>query len=192
MEFEILETERLLLRKLTPESYDFAFGNYSDEALKVFFGCRDENELAEERKKFEQRLCMYRKSFLVFQLIDKVTGVVIGWCGYHTWYLLHHRAEIGYILSDESKRRQGLMKEALYIVIQYGFEKMGLRRIEALTSPDNVASIQLINAMGFVPEGRLREHYLVGENMEDSLVFSLLAREYHARRSTRLERHTLV
>ncbi|HYO21273.1 MAG TPA: GNAT family protein [Flavisolibacter sp.] len=183
MEFEIIETARLLLRKLTPETYDFVFRNYTEEELKTFFGCQKEDDMVEERKKFEQGLSMYRKSLLVFQLIDKTSGTVIGWCGYHTWYMLHYRAEVGYVLTDETKRRQGLMKEALFAVIRYGFEQMGLKRIEALTAPENAVSIRLLSDAGFVFEGKLREHYLVGESMEDSLIFSLLQREYDSKKS---------
>lgn len=178
MEFEMISTPRLLLRKLTPYVYNYVFEHYTEEELKRFFGCQNETELEEEKKKYRQGLSMYRKSLLLFQLIDPQTLEVIGWCGYHTWYVLHNRAEVGYILADESRRRQGLMKEALEAVIRYGFEQMGLKRIEAMTAPDNDASNKLLTLMGFVLEGRLREHYLVGEVMEDSLMFSLLQREY--------------
>ena len=178
MHFETIETERLLLRAITPETYDYVFTHYTEEAIKEFFGCATEEDLAEERKKYEQGLSMYRKSLLVFQLIEKATGKVIGWCGYHTWFILHFRAEIGYVLTDESKRGKGFMKEALPFVLNYGFKNMGLKRIEALLAPDNTASMKLITASGFVQEGLLREHYFVNGRLEDSLLFSLLEREY--------------
>lgn len=178
MEFETLSTSRLLLRKLTPAVYNYVFEHYTEQELKRFFGCRDEKDFEEEKIKYNQGLSMYRKSLLIFQLLDPLTQEVLGWCGYHTWYVLHNRAEIGYILSDESRRKQGLMKEALEAVIRYGFEEMGLKRIEAMTAPDNDASNRLLTSMGFVLEGRLREHYLVDGVMEDSLMFSLLQREY--------------
>ena len=180
MDFEVLTTGRLLLRKLTPEDYNFVFSQYDEAAIKQFFGCRNETEFAEEQKKHAQGLSMYRKSFLVFQLLDKLTKEVIGWCGFHTWYVLHYRAEVGYVLSNENRRGQGLMKEALHAVLGYGFQQMNLKRIEAMTSPENVASIKLVTSMGFTLEGRLREHYLVGDSMEDSLLFSLLQREFES------------
>lgn len=180
MDFEILQTERLLLRKLTPEVYDYVFEHFTSADIIQFFGCKNEDEMAEERKKYEQGLSMYRKSLLIFQLLDKTTEQVIGWCGYHTWYVNHARAEIGYVLSDESRRGQGLMKEALAAVIHYGFRSMNLKRIEGMTATDNWASIKLLANVGFSLEGRLREHYKVGEVMEDSLMFSLLEREYHS------------
>ena len=178
MNIETLETERLLLRGLTPDVYKYAFHNLNSQELKKFFGCATDADLEEERKKYNEGLSMYRKSFFVFQLRDKRRDTVIGWCGYHTWYLLHMRAEIGYIITDNAYRKKGLMKEALPLVLHYGFNSLGLQRVEAFIAPDNVPSLKLVHSLGFVQEGRLREHYLVEGHFDDSLVFSLLKREY--------------
>ena len=174
----IISTPRLLLRPLTPEVYENVFTTFTEEKQKEFFGCKTDAELEEERKKYEQGLSMYRKSLLLFQLIEKASNAVIGWCGYHTWYLPHFRAELGYVLSDEDKKGQGYMKEALPFVIDYGFNEMGLKRIEALVGPDNIPSLKLITSMGFIQEGRLRQHYFINDKFDDSLIFSLLASEY--------------
>ena len=171
-------TPRLILRPLTPETYDQVFTSYSEEEQKLFFGCKTDEELAEERKKYDQGLRMYRKSLLMFHLIEKETEKVIGWCGYHTWYLPHNRAEIGYVLTDETSKRKGYMKEALPYVIEYGFEQMNLHRIEAMVGPDNPPSLRLLRSFGFVEEGILREHYFVNGKFDYSLVFSLLKKEY--------------
>lgn len=173
-----IETPRLLLRPLTPEIYQWAFTNLDDAALKEYFGCETEAELAEEKKKYEQGLSMYRKSLLIFQLLEKASGKIIGWCGYHTWYLPHNRAELGYMLTDDSKKKQGFMKEALPFVIRYGFKEMNLHRIEAMVGPGNEPSLKLIRSMGFVEEGFLRQHYFTNGRHDDSMVFGLLRAEF--------------
>ena len=175
---QIIKTKRLLLRALTPEIYEEVFSTFSEEGLMQFFGCRDANELDEERKKYNEGLSMYRKSFLVFQLIEKETNQIIGWCGFHTWYLPHFRAEVGYVLSDESKRGKGYMKEALPAVLDYGFNVMGLKRVEAFLSLENTPSLKLVTSLGFKEEGTLRDHYFKDGRLEDSTVFSLLLNEY--------------
>ena len=175
---QILKTDRLLLRALTPEIYKEVFSTYNDDELMRFFGCRSVAELDEERKKNEAGLSMFRKSLLIFQLIEKESGEVIGWCGYHTWYLPHFRAEIGYSLSDESKKRKGYMKEALPVVLDYGFRVMGMKRVEAFLSLENLPSLRLVSSLGFKQEGTLRDHYFTNGKQEDSTVFSLLLSEY--------------
>jgi len=153
----------------------------SEKELYKYFGCRSAAELKEERKKAEQGLSMYRKSFLILQMIDRETGDVIGWCGYHTWYYTHFRAEIGYLISREEYKRRGLMKEALSAVIAYGFDEMGLKRIEALVGPDNEPSIKLIESEGFKQEGYLKEHYFTNGEFQDSIFYALLQKEYRER-----------
>lgn len=55
---------------------------------------------------------------------------------------------------------------------------MKLNRIEAFIGPKNQASIKLINKLNFVKEGHLREHYSENNRIEDSIVYSLLRKEY--------------
>ena len=118
------------------------------------------------------------KSFLYFHLLEKHTNSVIGWCGYHTWFTQHRRAEIGYVLNDDSNKGKGYMKEALPAVLKYGFEKMDLHRIEALVAPGNIPSLKLLQHTGFTHEGLLRQHYMKNSLLEDSAIFSLLCHEY--------------
>ena len=102
----------------------------------------------------------------------------MGWCGYHTWYIQHDRAELGYELYHESDRGKGYMSELMPYVIEYGFKDMNLNRIEAMVGPTNIPSLKLLEASGFVKEGQMRSHYLRDGEYQDSLVFSLLRNEY--------------
>ena len=99
-------------------------------------------------------------------------------CGFHTWAMEHYRAELGYSIHIETEKKKGYMKEALKPIIEYGFNKMNLHRIEAFVGPDNTASISLVKRLGFTQEGHLREHYLKDGVFEDSIVFSLLEKEF--------------
>jgi len=176
--FEKLTTERLILKKLTPEIYNFVFQNFTEPDLMIFFGFDTWQELSKEKDKFEKGISTYNRSFLNFQMIDKQTDRIVGWCGFHTWYTEHNRAELGYMLRDEESKGKGLMTEALESIIEYGFNEMKLTRIEAFVGPDNEPSQRLLKHFGFVKEGQMREHHLKNNKMEDSIIFSLLKREY--------------
>lgn len=179
MTFEILTTERLLLRKLSLETLEYIYANYSNEQLIGFLGLENEEQLAIEKNKFEKGLTTFNKSFLYFQILDKSTEKIIGWCGFHTWYLDHFRAEIGYGLFDENFKNKGIMTEAMKTILEYGFHQMKLYRIEALIATYNIPSLQLVEKFGFTKEGILRNHYLKNNVMEDSVVYSLLKDEYN-------------
>lgn len=177
MTFEFLTTARLLLRKLSPETFEYVYTNYSNDQLIDFFGLENEDQLAIEKNKFEKGLSTFNKSFLYFQLLDKSTEKIIGWCGYHTWYLDHQRAEIGYGLFDESQKNKGIMTEAMKAILEYGFHQMKLNRVEAFIGTYNTSSLKLVEKFGFTKEGILRSHYFKNNVMEDSAVFSLLKEE---------------
>ena len=174
MQTNILNTDRLMLRLINPEIYTQVMTTYNDEAIKKYFGITTTIELEQEKARFRQGMTMAGRSFLYFHLLEKQTKEVMGWCGYHTWFIQHRRAEIGYVLNEERFKGKGYMKEALPPVINYGFATMNLHRIEALIAPANEPSLRLVKYLGFTREGLLREHYLKSGKMEDSVVFSLL------------------
>ena len=174
-----LETPRLLLRKLTIKEYDDLFENYTQQDAMTFLGMTSEEEFLEHKKKYEGGMSTYRTSFVFFQLIEKDSARIIGDCCFHTWYVPHFRAEIGYGLKEDKDKNKGYMKEALFPVVAYGFEDMGLNRIEAFISPNNIPSQKLVTGLGFKEEGRLREHYCKNGVIEDSLIFGLLRKEFN-------------
>ncbi len=178
MEFNIINTPRLLLREMNPQVYQYLFSTRSDEALMEFFGMKTMEELQQKKDNYQKGFSMFNKSFTYFQLLNKETNAFIGWCGFHTWYTQHSRSEIGYSISDEADRGKGYMKEALAPILDFGFKKLDLHRIEAFIGPNNTPSLNLVKALGFTQEGHLREHYFKDGKMEDSIVFSLLKHEY--------------
>lgn len=174
MNNQSLITDRLELRLLTQEVYDHVFNNLNEEEQKNFLGLHGDEQLRIERWKYQNGLSTHNRKFAYFQILDKETKEVIGWCGFHTWYIDHSRAELGYSLIREKHKRKGIMSEALGAIIPYGFQEMKLHRIEAFTAQYNKASIGLLKKFGFTKEGVMRQHYFVNGKPEDSVVFALL------------------
>lgn len=174
MNFEILETKRLYLRKLTPEDFTYVFTNYSKEEIMLFFGFETEEEFQTGKFKAEKGYTSYNRSIVQFQLIEKNTNKVIGAAGFHNWYFDHRRAEIGYNLKDESAKNKGYMSEAVEKIIEYGFTKMNLHRMEAFVGTENIPSLKLMEKFHFTQEGVLKQHYFINDKFEDSIIFSRL------------------
>ena len=59
-------------------------------------------------------------------------------------------------------------------MLQIAFEELELRRIEAYCMPDNAPSIRLLESLGFLLEGRLRQYVQINGQYEDHLIYSLL------------------
>ena len=101
------------------------------------------------------------------------TGL-IGSCGLFLWRRSQRSCSIGYELARHTQG-QGYMTEALQAAIDWGFEHMDLHRIEARIHPDNVASLQLAERLGFQVEGLLRDAAWWNNQHHDLHVLSLLA-----------------
>lgn len=105
---------------------------------------------------------------------------IIGTCTLFQIDRQNARAEVGYALGREFWG-QGLMNEAVASAIDFAFNQLYLRRLEADVDPRNTNSIKILERFGFVREGYLREKWFVGREVQDSLIFGLLNREWKAR-----------
>lgn len=167
------------LQLVTPDFYEDVMRRNDAGEIMQKLGLPDEKTLEQERLRWQGGMTMFNKSFHYFIIRTVVTEQVIGWCGYHTWYVWHHRAEIGYQIYDVNDRGKGVMKTIFKSVLQFGFEHMHLHRIEAMVASENIPSIRLLEGHGFEYEGCLREHYFVNNEPEDSLVYGLLIKQFH-------------
>jgi ribosomal-protein-alanine N-acetyltransferase len=178
MELETLETQRLLLKKLTPETFAYMFANYPKEEVKRQLGLTTDEEFIKEKEKSDGGYTTYDRTIAAFLMVSKETNEIIGRCGFHNWYKDHQRAELGYVIMKEENKRKGYMGEAVAAILEYGFNTMNLNRIEACIGPVNIASQNVIKKFGFTREGYLRQHFIRNGEIGDTLIFSLLKEEY--------------
>ena len=109
------------------------------------------------------------------------TGELIGGARIDIEAAMHGLGSIGYGLRPDQQGK-GLATEAADLVVGFGFEELGLHRIEALVQPWNTASQRVVAKLGMTEEGRLRERFLEADGWHDALVFSILEHEWRARR----------
>lgn len=174
-----LETERLLIRIETADEYKQLFESLSDAELKDYFGFTTER-LESQKAKVKGSLTTYRNKVLFFQLIDKTSKLIIGCFVFHNWYPSFSRAEMGAEIYENENKYKGYMSEAITEILKYGFSEMKLNRIEAVIDPSNAASIRVAEKMGFKKEALLKEHYYNNGETIDSLLLTLLHKDYAA------------
>jgi RimJ/RimL family protein N-acetyltransferase len=102
---------------------------------------------------------------------------IVGSCTLANIDRKHRRAELGFALARAFWGR-GLILQALPTVIQFAFERLDLHRIEADTDPRNLASMRVLERLGFQREGLLRERYFQFGEAQDAVVFGLLRRDW--------------
>jgi len=109
-------------------------------------------------------------------IADAASDRLIGALTLHSLHAEQRRAEVGYSLSPDFQGR-GIAAEALHCGLAHAFDVLGLRRIEADVDPRNVASCRLLERLGFVREGLLRQRWLVNGEVCDSAFYGLLPGE---------------
>ncbi|NJN18707.1 MAG: GNAT family N-acetyltransferase [Oscillochloris sp.] len=179
--FPLLETERLILREITTDDADAMFQIMSDPQVMRYFGqspLRDLDAAVQRITRFIDELRAGRA--IRWAVTLRENGRYIGSCGYHTTLAKHFRAEIGYELAAEYWGR-GFMPEALRPVLDFGFHTMGLNSIEAQIDPENSGSRRVLEKLGFVQEGLLRQSYYEPEHKRftDTAIFGLLHQAHH-------------
>jgi ribosomal-protein-alanine N-acetyltransferase len=177
--FPVLKTERLVLRQLALDDAEAVYAMRSDyEVTRLNIGSAY-TSLEQARTLIESILDNYQRENELRWGITLKNGdnTIIGMCGYNYWARQDFRGSIGYDLA-RAYWGQGIMTESARAVIRFGFEHMGLNRIEADASVENEASIRILQKLGFQHEGIEREQYFEGGEFHDLVLFSLLRRDY--------------
>lgn len=107
---------------------------------------------------------------------------LIGACGIYEIDQHNRNADIGYWLLPDYWH-QGIMQSCLQRILHYGFHERGLHRIEAEVEPDNIASIKLIQKLGFHLEGKRRQVALRQHSFTDLNIYGLLSVEFVSQNS---------
>jgi len=179
-EFPELETKRLILRRMTLADAEFYLKHFSDPdivELTAFDALGNIERATQELLEFCIKPFEENRG-IRWGIVLKGEAELAGTIGYHQWVRTGgYHARVGYDLAAVHRRR-GVMTEALEAVLRYGFETMRLNKVEACTDPRNVASIRLLEKLGFHRDGVLRESTYFHGRFIDEAVFSLLAREW--------------
>lgn len=151
-----LETDRLRLRRLTFDDSDFIVQLLNEPSFLQYIGdkgVRDRD--GAQRYLREGPLASYEKfGFGLYRVADKADDAPMGICGLLKRDTLHD-VDVGFAFLPRYWR-QGYAIEAAKAVLEEGRERFALTRIVAITSPDNAASIALLDKLGFAFEGMRR------------------------------------
>lgn len=100
-------------------------------------------------------------------------GEVIGSASVWTTSPEHRVGELGYTIRRDCWGH-GCATEVARLLVDLGFDTLGLERLAATCDPDNAASVRVLEKAGLRREGLLRGLYLVRGQRRDRLVFGFL------------------
>lgn len=173
-----LETERLILRRMKPSDLADVFDYAKRSEVSEFLLWYPHDELAFTRRYLKIVDTKYKRGeFYDWAVVNKADGKMIGTAGFTRFDIFNNTGEIGYVLNSEYWGR-GLAAEASRAVITFGFEVLGLRRIEAKYMTENTSSRRVAEKCGMSEEGILRESVYAKGKYVDVAVASILSDEY--------------
>lgn len=152
----VLETDRLVLRKLSVDDAEFILELLNEPSFLHFIGDKGVRTLDDARAYILQGPVdsYQRHGFGLYLTALKEGAVPIGICG-----LLQRETladvDIGFAFLP-AFWSMGYALEAAAAVKAYGMDNLGLRRIVAITNPDNVPSIKLLEKIGLKYERMIK------------------------------------
>ena len=173
-----LETDRLLLRKITIEDLEGMYSYASNQVVAKYVTWNAHQFISDTKEFVEFVLSQYENRKIAPWGIEyKETGNFIGTIDFVSWLPHHNTAEIGYVIHPHYWGR-GITTEAAKRVISFGFEKMDLVRIQARCLIENIGSARVMEKSGMTFEGILRKAIFIKEQHQDLKMYSIIKEEF--------------
>lgn len=174
-----IHTERLIMRK-----FDFADAEdmlelwVSKPEIQHLYSEPTYNTIDEVKDLLKKYIENYNNNnYYRWAIVDNESNRCIGQIAFYLVDLKNHFAEIEYCIATDYQNR-GLMTEAVKAVIKFGFEEIGLHKIQISTKEINAPSKRVIEKSGFTYEGTQRDYFYYDGKYIDRLYYSMLFSEY--------------
>lgn len=172
----------IYLRPMTEEDADLIVAWRNKPELKKFFISQDdftkEGHLAWFRRMKESgRACQ-------MMICDKKTDKPLGSVDIKHIDQEHHKGEYGIFIGEEDARGRGIGTQAAKLMIQYGFEVLGLHRIYLRALAGNAQAIRSYEKAGFVQEGYLKDDVYIHGKYVDIVWMAVVKQEKGEKRES--------
>lgn len=170
LKMQVLETERLLLRTLEPQDLRDII------AWEDLPGARSAEIQAQEFLDYCFR--EYRDwGFGPWGILLKETGTIVGNCGFPHIIFKNLCGEVNYYIATRH-RGKGLALEALKALLQFGFQEIGLARIQARCEPENLSSERVMVKAGMKFEGLIEHAPFSKEPSPKQKLYAILGKDF--------------
>lgn len=169
--FPDIETGNLILRRMRQQDVADMFAMRSDARMHQDTDTKPDESMDDTRIYIENmNKGIDANAWIIWAVEHKQVGRVIGTVSIWNLKAVQVSGELGYgIIPDY--QGQGLMREALLAVVDYGFSVMKLQTLEAYTEENNVRSCGLLKRCGFAEAGRVEEEGYVNKRRYRMVVY---------------------
>ena len=172
-------TERLQLRRFGSDDADSVYRNWAgDPDDQLNYGEPVYKTKEDVSGLLDQYICKYDQPYYFrWAIIEKSSGECIGQIAYFLVDAKNEFAEIEYCIGVPYQGK-GYATEACREIIRYGFDRIGLHKVQICCRTTNLKSKRVIEKCGFTYEGTLRDYFKMNENdFEGRMYYSILQDE---------------
>jgi len=141
---------------------------------------REYRELnSEMQNNWFEKFVVNDKNTIMFSIRNIANAELLGCCGlcYINW--VHRYADLSfYIGKDNLYVDDKYALETVDLLIKYGFYELGLNKIWTEIYEFDSLKINFLRRYGFKTDGQLRENYFYDGKWWDSLIFSILSKDF--------------
>ncbi len=173
-----LQTARLLLRPVASADADVLFAMHSSAYVLRYWDSPPWSERTRADRFIAACQQMAEEGSGARVAIERASDkTFVGWCSLTRWNPDYRSASMGYCL-DDAAWGNGYATEAARALLQWAFDTLNLNRVQAETDTRNTGSARVLEKLGFLREGTLREDCIVNGEVSDSWVYGLLRRDW--------------
>ena len=114
-----------------------------------------------------------------FAIVTNDEDRLIGNCGLFSIVEKHRKADFGIMIGDKNYWDQGYGREAIELLLNYGFNILNLNNIMLKVFSFNKRAIKCYEAIGFKEIGRRREAYILGKRKYDEIYMDILVDDFN-------------
>lgn len=126
-----------------------------------------------------------------FAIFDAKTNEFLGGAGLNQPSRIHKFYNLGYWIRV-SRQNRGASSEATRILAAAAFEDLPINRIEILTAVENIPSQKAAEKSGATREGILRKRLVIGDRVQDAVIFSFVREDFKMPERTQDESDKIV
>lgn len=182
---EFVQGSRVYLRPLEREDLNARYLSWlNDPEVTRYMETGTFPTTARDLEKFYDEVTGTRNQ-VILAVADKKSGQHIGNVKLGPIHWIHRCATFGIMIGDKKFWGRGVGLEATRLMVEYGFDRLNLQRIDLGVFAEHDAAVRCYEKAGFKVEGRMRESLFQDGKYVDRLWMALLRSEYKSLKATR-------
>ena len=175
-DFPIIKTDRLLLRQFTESDLENVFKGLSHPDIIKYYGVSFKTlEETQEQMNFFADL-EKNETGIWWAICSLDNKTFYGAGGLNSLSKEHKKAEIGFWLLTDFWGR-GIMAETIPLICKYGFDRLGLHRVEGFVETGNINCKKAMEKLEFKHEGTMRDCEIKNEKFISLEVYATIKNE---------------